>query len=99
MLGAREPLFNQGVVDACASREKLLMDGWVALPGVLTPAARARLVAALRHAQQLNDALVLKKQESSNLEKAYESIMKQARARKAEEAEDNSNVKSGGVLV
>ena len=49
--------------------------------------------------KQLNDALVLKKQESSNLEKAYESIMKQARARKAEEAEDNSNVKSGGVLV
>ena len=26
--------------------------------------------------KQLNDALVLKKQESSNLEKAYESIMK-----------------------
>ena len=48
--------------------------------------------------KQLNEALVLKKQESANLEKAYDSIMKQARARKAD-AESEREVKSGGVLV
>ena len=48
--------------------------------------------------KQLNEALVLKKQESTNLEKAYDSIMKQARARKAD-AESEREVKSGGVLV
>jgi len=40
----------------------------------------------------------LKKQESANLEKAYDSIMKQAKARRAEN-EDEREVKSGGVLV
>ena len=48
--------------------------------------------------KKLNEALVLKKQESANLEKAYDSIMKQARARKAD-AESEREVKSGGVLV
>ena len=48
--------------------------------------------------KQLNDALVLKKQESANLEKAYESIMKQSRARKQEQ-EQERDVRSGGVLV
>ncbi len=48
--------------------------------------------------KQLNEALVLKKQESANLEKAYESIMKQSKQRKAEQEEDRE-VKSGGVLV
>jgi len=41
---------------------------------------------------------VLKKQESAQLEMAYDSIMKQAKARKAEESDDRE-VKSGGVLV
>jgi len=34
--------------------------------------------------KQLNDALLLKKQESAQLERAYDSIMKQAKARRAE---------------
>ena len=37
--------------------------------------------------KQLNEALKLKKDESANLEKAYESIMKQAKAKRAEQEE------------
>ena len=48
--------------------------------------------------KQLNDALLLKKQESAQLERAYDSIMKQAKARRAEQ-QDDREVKSGGVLV
>ena len=49
--------------------------------------------------KQLNEALVLKKQESANLEKAYDSIMKQARARKADAESEREVKSSGGVLV
>ena len=48
--------------------------------------------------KQLNEALTLKKQEAANLEKAYDSIMKQASLRKAEAQEDRE-VKSSGLLV
>lgn len=48
--------------------------------------------------KQLNEALLLKKQESAQLERAYDSIMKQAKARRANE-QDDREVKSGGVLV
>lgn len=48
--------------------------------------------------KQLNDALLLKKQETQNLEKAYDSIMKQAAARRSQDQEERE-VKSGGVLV
>ena len=48
--------------------------------------------------KQLNEALTLKKPEAANLEKAYDSIMKQASLRKAEAQEDRE-VKSSGLLV
>ena len=48
--------------------------------------------------KQLNEALSLKKQEAANLEKAYDSIMKQASARRVEAQEDRE-VKSSGLLV
>ena len=47
---------------------------------------------------QLQEALGNKKLESANLEKAYDHIMKQAKARKAEQSDDRE-VKAGGVLV
>ena len=49
--------------------------------------------------KQLNEALSLKKQESDNLEKAYESIMKQSKARQAEQQQERENKVTGGVLV
>ena len=48
--------------------------------------------------KQLNEALRLKKEESANLEKAYDSIMKQAKARRAEQEGDEVK-QSSGVLV
>jgi chaperonin cofactor prefoldin len=47
--------------------------------------------------KQLQEAILLKKQESAQLEMAYDSIMKQAKAQKQET--DDREVKSGGVLV
>ena len=37
LAATREPLFDGSVLEACASRQKLLTDGWVALPGVCVP--------------------------------------------------------------
>lgn len=79
---------------------------WRLVNGVLFEKAKKEVVPELMQminnlatvVKQLNEALVLKKQESANLEKAYDSIMKQAKQRKADQ-EDDREVKSGGVLV
>ena len=79
---------------------------WRLVNGVLFEKSKKEVVPELQQmisnlatvVKQLNEALMLKKQESANLEKAYESIMKQAKARKAEQDEDKE-AKSSGVLV
>ncbi len=79
---------------------------WRLVNGVLFEKSKATVVPELQQmianlgavVKQLNDALLLKKQESAQLEKAYDSIMKQAKARRAEQ-QDDREVKSGGVLV
>ncbi len=79
---------------------------WRLVNGVLFEKANSEVRPELRQMignldkviKQLQEALVLKKQESANLELAYDSIMKQAKARKAEETDDRE-VKSGGLLV
>jgi len=79
---------------------------WRLVNGVLFEKSKKEVVPELQQmisnlatvVKQLNVALMLKKQESANLEKAYESIMKQAKARKAEQDEDKE-AKSSGVLV
>lgn len=48
--------------------------------------------------RQLQEALMQKKQESSQLEQAYETIMKQAKQQKVEQG-DEKEMKSSGVLV
>mmetsp|Transcript_16038 Transcript_16038/g.15454 ORF Transcript_16038/g.15454 Transcript_16038/m.15454 type:complete len:148 (+) Transcript_16038:147-590(+) len=47
--------------------------------------------------KQINDTMLLKKQEISRLEQMYESIMKQAKEQNSEVKQ--GEVKSGGVLV
>ena len=79
---------------------------WRLVNGVLFEKSNAEVKPELKQmisnlatvVKQLQEALVLKKQESAQLEMAYDSIMKQAKARKAEESDDRE-VKSGGVLV
>ena len=76
------------------SLEKLEDDRrcWRLVNGVLFEKSKLEVVPELLQminnlttvVKQLNDALLLKKQESAQLERAYDSIMKQAKARRAE---------------
>ena len=76
------------------SLEKLEDDRrcWRLVNGVLFEKSKLEVVPELLQminnltsvVKQLNDALLLKKQESAQLERAYDSIMKQAKARRAD---------------
>ena len=79
---------------------------WRLVNGVLFEKTKAEVVPELESmirnlmavSKQLNDGLVQKKQEMMQMEMAYDSIMKQAKARKEEQA-DEGTAKAGGVLV
>ena len=79
---------------------------WRLVNGVLFEKTKAEVVPELESMirnlmavnKQLNEGLTQKKQEMMQMEQAYDSIMRQAKARK-EEANEESNAKAGGVLV
>ena len=79
---------------------------WRLVNGVLFEKSKAQVVPELTTmiknlanvSKQLNDALLLKKQDMMKLEQQYDSIMKQAQLRK-QETSQQADVKSGGVLV
>ena len=79
---------------------------WRLVNGVLFEKSKKEVVPEMQQmianlntvVKQLNEALVLKKQESAQLEQAYDHIMRAAKARKADQ-EDEREVKAGGVLV
>jgi prefoldin subunit 2 len=79
---------------------------WRMVNGVLFEKTKKEVVPEMRTmisnlknvARQLDDTLMFKKQESFKLEQQYDSIMKRAKAKQAEQAESGPS-KASGILA